>query len=58
MIGIKRTSSPELSIHSNSRIAASDNPSVTSAAVRRCMGLADFEHVRSRMEKHLNAGGK
>jgi hypothetical protein len=54
-IGPKRTSTPELSIHGNSRIGLSDNPIITAAIVRRCMGLADFEHVRSRINKHLAA---
>lgn len=54
-IGPKRTSTPELSIHGNSRIGLSENPIITAAIVRRCMGLADFEHVRSRVNKHLAA---
>lgn len=53
-IAPKITSTPELSIHGNSRIGLSDNPMVTAAIIRRCMGLADFEYVRDRINKHLN----
>ncbi|WP_316233405.1 hypothetical protein [Bradyrhizobium sp. SZCCHNPS2010] len=47
------TSHPELSLHGNARIAASANPTIHEMTVRGCVGAADYEHVRDRVEHFL-----
>lgn len=47
------TSSPELSINSTVRAAGGEHPSVDNVVIRKCMGQADYEFVRARIEHHL-----
>ncbi|WP_035968817.1 hypothetical protein [Bradyrhizobium sp. WSM1417] len=46
-------SHPELSLHGNARIAASANPTIHEMTVRGCVGAADYDHVRDRVEHFL-----
>ncbi|WP_246272809.1 hypothetical protein [Oricola thermophila] len=46
-------SNPELSINSSARAAGGENPTINSVVIRKCMGQADYEFVRSRIETHL-----
>ena len=46
-------SHPELSLHANARIAAAANPTIHEMTVRGCMGAADYDHVRDRVEHFL-----
>ena len=47
------TSMPELSLHSHSRAAGSDSPSLTGGLIQRCIGISDYDFVLSRMKHHL-----
>lgn len=46
-------STPELSLHSTSRASMSTNPIMTSVIIQKCMGLDDYQFVRSRIAHHL-----
>lgn len=46
-------STPELSVNSSARAAGGANPTIESVVIRKCMGQADYEFVRSRIEHHL-----
>ena len=46
-------SHPELSLHGSARIFASANPTIYEMTVRGCVGSADYEHVRDRVEHYL-----
>ena len=46
-------SHPELSLHGNARIAGSADPTIHEMTVRGCVGAADYEHVRDRVEHFL-----
>ncbi|MDB5617441.1 MAG: hypothetical protein JWQ24_1679 [Tardiphaga sp.] len=52
-VGGGRFSSPELSLNSNARAAGGIDPAIRNVVIRRCMGQADYEFVRSRIEHHL-----
>jgi hypothetical protein len=49
---------PEVLFNSTSRHALSGNPLLQDIVVRRCRGIDDFAFVRSRIEAHLEAGGR
>lgn len=55
VIGKKLASEPELSLNSNSRAAGSSNPILDRVVIRRCMGVDDYDHVRSRIAHHLGS---
>jgi hypothetical protein len=44
---------PELSLNSNARASADAQPVMLDAVVRNCMGYADFDHVKARIEHFL-----
>lgn len=46
-------SNPELSVNSNARAAGAEHPAIENVVIRNCMGRADYEYVRSRIEYHL-----
>lgn len=46
-------SNPELSVNSNARAAGGEHPTIENVVIRKCMGQADYEFVRSRIEHHL-----
>jgi len=52
-IGEKLFSTPELSLFSNSRTAASENPELYAAFIQKCVGIDDYRFVRERIEHHL-----
>jgi hypothetical protein len=52
-IGKDKFSSPELSLNSSSRTSADMQPAMVDAVIRNCMGYADFDHVKMRMEHFL-----
>jgi hypothetical protein len=54
LIGQKKYSTPELSLNSSSRMSADAQPALVDAVIRNCMGRADFDHVKSRMEHFLS----
>lgn len=56
-IGEKKVSTPELNLHSSSRIANMPAPLMHSAVIRKCMGSEDFDFVMSRIRAHLKLGG-
>lgn len=45
---------PELSLNSHLRAAGAISPTIHSGTIRRCRGLSDFEHVRSRIVHYLD----
>lgn len=47
------TSLPELSLNGTSRMAGSPEPKLLDVTIRKCVGLADYEHVRSRIEHFI-----
>lgn len=51
-IGRDKFSGPELSLNSTSRSSA--QPFLTQAIVRNCLGYADFDHVKERMEDFIS----
>ena len=52
-LGNDRSSYPELSLNSTSRGVSAGAPLVNAATIRKCMGRADYEYVRSRVYAHL-----
>ncbi|WP_245261405.1 hypothetical protein [Mesorhizobium sp. L103C131B0] len=48
-------SNPEMSINSSARSAGAQLPCIETVVIRKCMGQADYEFVRSRIEHHLAA---
>lgn len=54
-VGTDVTSRPELSLHGSSRVAMGSVPTLMDAVFRRCVGLADYEFVRSRLESLLSS---
>lgn len=53
-ISERKSSTPELSLHSSVRISGKTQPVLTDAVVRKCIGFDDFDHVRSRIEHFLS----
>lgn len=49
----KRSSNPELSLNGSNRTSASVNPQMFNVIIRKCVGLSDYEHVRSRIAAHI-----
>lgn len=47
------TSFPELSLNGSARMIGSTNPVVSDVVIRKCLGLSDYEHVRSRIEHFI-----
>jgi len=48
-------STPELGLYSTAATAASANPILTDAVIRKCMGESDYIHVESRIEHFISA---
>jgi len=52
-VGPEKASRPELSLHGSSKLGLSDAPVLDHAVIRHCVGLADFNFVRDRIEAAL-----
>lgn len=52
-ISDKAFSTPELSLNSNSFAAGSDDPTLKTVLIQKCMGEDDYQFVRQRIEYHL-----